>query len=108
MKIPVKLWNNMKRSLFIALVGIVLTMPWMAQEWEHEIMSHATTGYEAPEKVAPMRINTLADAVTKRPALPTVADLMSPEAKAAYARNSVNESTFFRFSQKLLRSLLNN
>ena len=76
----------MKRTLFMALAGIVLAMPIAAEEWEHEIMSHATTDYEKPENVAPMRINTLADAINKRPALPTVADLMSPEAKAAYAR----------------------
>ena len=76
----------MKRTLFMALAGIVLAMPVTAQEWEHEIMSHATSDYEVPENVVPMKINTLADMINKRPALPTVADLMSPEAKAAYAR----------------------
>ncbi|MBQ7663954.1 MAG: hypothetical protein IJS43_01880 [Bacteroidaceae bacterium] len=76
----------MKRILFMALAGMLLALPVIAQEWEHEIMSHATTDYEVPENIAPMKINTLADMINKRPALPTVADLMSPEAKAAYAR----------------------
>ena len=76
----------MKHTLFMALAGIVLAMPVTAQEWEHEIMSHATSDYEVPENVVPMKINTMADMINKRPALPTVVDLMSPEAKAAYAR----------------------
>ena len=76
----------MKKMFFMALAGIVLAMPTMAEEFEHEIMSHATTEYERPENVAPMKINTLADAINKRPALPTIADLMSPAAKTAYAK----------------------
>lgn len=76
----------MKRTLFLVLAGIILAIPVTAQEWEHEIMSHATSGYEVPEGIVPMKISTMADMINKRPALPTVADLMSPEAKAAYAR----------------------
>lgn len=80
----------MKRTtLFMALAGMVLAMPMMAQEWEHEIMSHATSDYEAPGNVAPMKINTLADAINNRPSMPTLADLMSPAAKAAYAKKGV-------------------
>ena len=74
---------------FMALASIVLAMPTMAEEFEHPIMSHATWDYEKPENVVPMKINTLADAINKRPALPTIADLMSPEAKAAYVKKGV-------------------
>lgn len=80
----------MKRILFTALAGIVLALPMRAQEQkqerEHEIMSHATTDYEKPESVVPMKISTMTDMINKRPALPAAADLMSPEAKAAYAK----------------------
>ena len=77
----------MKRLFVIAMASALLAMPMMAQEeWEHELMSHATTDYEKPENVAPMRISSMADAINKRPALPTIADLMSPEAKTAYAK----------------------
>ena len=46
-------------------------------------------GYEAPENVPSMRLGSLEEAVSRRPSLPTVADLMSAEAKAAYAKKAL-------------------
>ena len=43
-------------------------------------------GYDAPENVPSMRLGSLEEAISRRPALPTVDDLMSAEAKAAYAK----------------------
>lgn len=81
----------MKRTLFMALAGIVLALPVMAQEWEHEIMSHASSEYEVPENINPQKFSSLADIINQRPAMPTIADLMTPEAKAAYAKKGALE-----------------
>ena len=83
----------MKRILYLAMAGMLLAMPSMAQEeYDHEIMSYITPDYEVPAEGTPIKISTMAEAVRKRPMLPTVADLMSPEAKAAYMRkNAVAE-----------------
>lgn len=80
------------KKIFMMAVTMFFVLPMMAQEFEHEIMSHATMDYEVPKEGTPMKINTMAEAIRKRPALPTVADLMSPEAKTAYLlKNAVAE-----------------
>lgn len=80
------------KKIFFAVAAMLIALPMMAQEFEHEIMSYITQDYEVPEEGTPMKINSMAEAINNRPALPTVADLMSPEAKAAYMRkNAVAE-----------------
>ena len=70
----------------MAAVAMLFALPMMAQEEEHEIMSYASPDYEVPEDVTPQKFNSLADLINKRPAMPTLADLMTPEAKTAYAK----------------------
>lgn len=41
--------------------------------------------YDAEDPVTPVTISSISDVLNKRPALPTVNDLLSPEAKKAYA-----------------------
>ncbi len=79
----------MKKILFTALAGIVFAMPGMAQEFDHQIEALITGGgYELAENVPAMKINSFADLINKRPAMPTANDLLTPEAKTAYARRS--------------------
>lgn len=75
----------MKKILLMAV--IVLTMPLMAQDFDNSIQALITDGgYELEENIPAMKINSFADLISKRPGMPTVNDLMTPEAKAAYAR----------------------
>ena len=77
----------MKKVLFTALASIVLALPMMAQEFDHQIEALITGGgYELAENVPATKINSFADLINKRPAMPTVNDLITPEAKTAYAR----------------------
>ena len=78
----------MKKLLLLA--AVVLTMPLMAQEEDyHQIEALITGGgYELAENVPAMKINSFADLINKRPAMPTANDLLTPEAKTAYARRS--------------------
>ena len=77
----------MKKILFVALVGIVFAMPMMAQEFDNQIEALITGGgYELEESIPATKINSFADLINKRPAMPTANDLITPEAKAAYAR----------------------
>ena len=77
----------MKKILFTALAGIVFAMPGMAQEFDHQIEALITDGgYELKENIPAMQINSFADLINKRPAMPTANDLLTPEAKTAYAR----------------------
>ncbi len=80
----------MKKVLFTVLAGVVLAMPGMAQEEDyHQIEALITGGgYELAENVPAMKINSFADLINKRPAMPTANDLLTPEAKTAYARRS--------------------
>ena len=77
----------MKKVLFTALASIVLALPMMAQEFDHQIEALITGGgYELEESIPATKINSFADLINKRPAMPTVNDLITPEAKTAYAR----------------------
>lgn len=77
----------MKRLFFMALASIVLALPTMAQEYDNSIQALITDGgYELEESIPAMKINSFSDLINKRPAMPTVNDLITPEAKAAYAR----------------------
>ena len=77
----------MKKVLFTVLAGIVLAMPGMAQEFDHQIEALITGGgYELEESIPATKINSFADLINKRPAMPTANDLITPEAKTAYAR----------------------
>jgi hypothetical protein len=77
----------MKKVLFTVLAGMVLAMPGMAQEFDHQIEALITGGgYELEENIPAMKINSFADLINKRPAMPTANDLITPEAKTAYAR----------------------
>ena len=80
----------MKKVLFTVLVGVVLAMPCMAQEEDYHQIEVLITGggYELAENVPAMKINSFADLINKRPAMPTANDLLTPEAKTAYARRS--------------------
>lgn len=79
----------MKKILFTALAGIVFAMPGMAQEFDHQIEALITGGgYELEESIPATKINSFADLINKRPAMPTANDLITPEAKTAYARKS--------------------
>jgi len=74
------------KKLFL-MAAIVLAMPLMAQEYDNSIQALITNGgYELKESIPAMKINSFADLINKRPAMPTVNDLITPEAKAAYAR----------------------
>ncbi len=76
----------MKKILFTVLAGIVLAMPGMAQEFDHQIEALITGGgYELEESIPATKINSFADLINKRPAMPTANDLITPEAKTAYA-----------------------
>jgi len=77
----------MKRFFMMALASIVLALPTMAQEYDNSIQALITDGgYVLEESIPAMKINSFADLINKRPAMPTVNDLITPEAKAAYAR----------------------
>ena len=77
----------MKKVLLTVLAGIVLAMPMMAQEFDHQIEALITGGgYELEESIPATKINSFADLINKRPAMPTANDLITPEAKTAYAR----------------------
>ena len=77
----------MKKVLLTVLAGIVLAMPSMAQEFDHQIEALITGGgYELEESIPATKINSFADLTNKRPAMPTANDLITPEAKTAYAR----------------------
>ena len=78
---------QMKKMFFAALAGIVLAVPVIAQDSADFVKQLISGGaYGAPESVpSSVRINNLSEFVSKRPALPTVADLITPEAKLAYA-----------------------
>jgi hypothetical protein len=78
----------MKKILLMA--AIMLALPMMAQEEDyHQIEALITGGgYELAENVPAMKINSFADLINKRPAMPTANDLLTPEAKTAYARRS--------------------
>jgi len=77
----------MKKILFTVLAGMVLAMPGMAQEFDHQIEALITDGgYELEESIPATKINSFADLINKRPAMPTANDLITPEAKTAYAR----------------------
>ena len=75
---------------FFLLAAIMLALPMMAQEEDyHQIEALITGGgYELAENVPAMKINSFADLINKRPAMPTANDLLTPEAKTAYARRS--------------------
>ena len=77
----------MRRISIVALAGVLLAMPMMAQEFDNQIEALITDGgYELEENIPAMKINTFADLINKRPAMPTANDLITPEAKTAYAR----------------------
>ena len=78
----------MKKILLMA--AMMLALPMMAQEEDyHQIEALITGGgYELAENVPAMKINSFADLINKRPAMPTANDLLTPEAKTAYARRS--------------------
>ena len=112
----------MKRTLFMALAGIVLAMPMNAQFLrsmaekaiekkvqekttpqqavepadDSEITDYITEElqtivdpeYDTENPVTPVIISSISDVLNKRPAMPTVNDLLSPEAKKAYAYKS--------------------
>lgn len=81
----------MKKVLFTALASIMLALPMMAQEFDHQIEALITGGgYELEESIPATKINSFADLINKRPAMPTVNDLITPEAKTAYARRGVS------------------
>ncbi len=81
----------MKKVLFTALASIVLALPMMAQEFDHQIEALITGGgYELEESIPATKINSFADLINKRPAMPTVNDLITPEAKTAYARSGAS------------------
>ena len=81
----------MKKVLFTALASIVLALPMMAQEFDHQIEALITGGgYELEESIPATKINSFADIINKRPAMPTVNDLITPEAKTAYARSGAS------------------
>lgn len=72
---------------FFLLAAIMLALPMMAQDYDNQIQALITDGgYELEENIPAMKINTFADLINKRPAMPTANDLLTPEAKAAYAR----------------------
>ena len=75
---------------FFLLAAIMLALPMMAQEEDyHQIEALITGGgYELAENVPAMKINSFADLINNRPAMPTANDLLTPEAKTAYARRS--------------------
>ena len=69
----------------------MLALPMMAQEFDHQIEALITGGgYELEESIPATKINSFADLINKRPAMPTVNDLITPEAKTAYARRGVS------------------
>ncbi len=78
----------MKAKSILCSVMLLLTMNMAGQD---NLAAGWITGggYEQPEVVMPMHIGSLAEAISQRPALPTVADLMSEEAKAAYAKKAL-------------------
>lgn len=77
----------MKKVLFTALASVLLALPMMAQEFDHQIEALITGGgYELEESIPATKINSFADLINKRPAMPTANDLITPEAKTAYAR----------------------
>lgn len=81
----------MKKVLFTALASIMLSLPMMAQEFDHQIEALITGGgYELEESIPATKINSFADLINKRPAMPTVNDLITPEAKTAYARRGAS------------------
>ena len=81
----------MKKVLFTVLAGIVFAMPGMTQEFDHQIEALITGGgYELEESIPATKINSFADLINKRPAMPTVNDLITPEAKTAYARRGAS------------------
>ena len=68
----------MKRSLFLALAGIVLALPMMAQDDDYHYTRDwlGNGSYEVPENVPQTRVpQTLAEAVQLLPALPKADDL---------------------------------
>lgn len=81
----------MKKVLFTALASVLLALPMMAQEFDHQIEALITGGgYELEESIPATKINSFADLINKRPAMPTVNDLITPEAKTAYARRGAS------------------
>ena len=50
-----------------------------------ELQAIVAPVYDAEDPVTPVTISSISDVLNKRPALPTVNDLLSPEAKKAYA-----------------------
>ena len=50
-----------------------------------ELQAIVTPEYDTEDPATPMTISSISDVLNKRPALPTVNDLLSPEAKKAYA-----------------------
>ncbi|MBR1787214.1 MAG: hypothetical protein IJ756_08680, partial [Paludibacteraceae bacterium] len=50
-----------------------------------ELQAIVSPAYDTEEPATPMTISSISDVLNKRPALPTVNDLLSPEAKKAYA-----------------------
>jgi hypothetical protein len=96
----------MKKNLFMALAAIVLALPMMAQEYDNQIEALITGGgYELAENVPAMKINSFADLINKRPAMPTVNDLITPEAKTAYARRS--SAAYYLGAQNFRSAMLN-
>ncbi|MBQ7649021.1 MAG: hypothetical protein IJS92_08125 [Paludibacteraceae bacterium] len=55
---------------------------------ETDLQNIVAGGFEAKESVTPMKFSSLSDLLAKRPALPAVNDLLSPEAKTTYAYKS--------------------
>lgn len=78
----------MKKSLFMALAAIVLAMPSMAQDeewrWSQDRVA-SDLSYTTPpnfEGVTPARVpQTVSEAVKALPAVPTVEQIITPEAK---------------------------
>lgn len=50
-----------------------------------ELQAIVNPEYDTEDSATPMTISSISDVLNKRPALPTVNDLLSPEAKKAYA-----------------------
>ena len=75
----------------MAWASVALALPMMAQEFDHQIEALITGGgYELEESIPATKINSFADLINKRPAMPTVNDLITPEAKTAYARRGAS------------------
>lgn len=77
---------------------------------ETDLQNIVAGGFEAKESVTPMKFSSLSDLLAKRPALPAVNDLLSPEAKTTYAYKSAmaweQGAMDYRTSQQLKQQQL--